>query len=346
MHRLLDWWGQGLRLALPLRWRQRWFPPPPGVWLRLDEADAFAWVGRRDDAAPAPSPAGGAPEAVLARHPDLPRWLLLPAGHAVHARVQLPQAAAGHLREALRYEIDRQTPFAADAVAWDARLLALDAVAGTAQTELVAVPLARLSPSLARAQALGIVLQGVDAADDEGRPTGVNLLPRELRSRPMSRWRQRNLTLAAIALLLVVAGAAGSLQRERHRATDIQASLQRERAEARRVAEQRQRLADLTDGARQIQAQRARRALLPVLLDALAERLPGNSHVERLSVQGERLQLSGIAPQSTRLVPALQGSPLWREVTMSGAVAADASRGGDRYTLDIRLAPAGGEAKP
>ena len=66
--------------------------------------------------------------------------------------------------------------------------------------------------------------------------------------------------------------------------------------------------------------------------------------LNRLSVQGAQMQISGVSPQSTRLVPALQGSPLWRDVAMSGAVAADAGNGGDRYTVSMRLLPPSHEA--
>ena len=339
LHRLLDWWGQGLRLALPLRLRSRWFPLPPGVWLRFDNAAVQAWVGRRDEPAVAVTTTGVDADTVLSRYPDLPRWLLLAPGNAVRAGVTLPQAAGAHLREALRYEIDRQTPFTANDVAWDARALEVDPVAKTVRAELIAVPLTRLSPFLAQAQSMGLVLQGVDVADEEGLPAGVNLLPVELRLQPVNRWRRRNMIMAALAVGLVLAAAVISIQRERMRTDALEQQLEQDRGEARRVAEQRQRLTQLTEGARRIHAQRQSRAPLPALLNDLAERVPGNGYIERLTVQGSQMQLSGVAPQSTRLVPALQGSALWKDVTMSGAVAADVGRGGDRYTLGMRLVP-------
>ncbi len=55
---------------------------------------------------------------------DLPRWLLLPAGSSLRRRLPLPAAAVERLRDVVGFEIERQTPFAADAVAFDARVLA------------------------------------------------------------------------------------------------------------------------------------------------------------------------------------------------------------------------------
>ncbi len=338
LHRLLDAWARGLRLAVPAGLRQRWFPPASEVWLRLDDGER-AWVARRNvggldiadshiDAVP-----------VLARHPDLPRWLLLPPQMAVRVLVSLPLAAAGQLRQALQFEVDRQTPFALADVAFDARALQVDPIAKTVLAELVVVPHARLAPLLARARGLGILLQGVDVADDEGRPAGINLLPVEARTTPVSRWRRRNLWLAAAVLALLVFGAVVSIQRQVSRADDLEAQLQRDRVQARLVAAQRQQLVDYSEAAQQIQALRDRRAPLLIVQNALAERLAGNAWIERVSIQGDQLQLSGQSPQATRLVPALQGSTLWRDVAMSGAVAAEGGNGGERYALGLRLAP-------
>src|SRR5690606_39160070 len=54
---------------------------------------------------------------------ELPRWLLLPAAAVLRRRLSLPAAAADRLRDVVAFEIDRQTPFAAADVHYDARLV-------------------------------------------------------------------------------------------------------------------------------------------------------------------------------------------------------------------------------
>lgn len=337
-HRFLDWWGQGLRLALPPAWRARWSPAPRGVWLQFGDAGLQAWVAPRDAVSEAQAPAADAAE-VLARTADLPRWLLLPAGNAARATVAVPQAAATRLRDALRYEIDRQTPFAADDVAWDWRVVGDDAAGQAIPVELVAVPHARLSPLLARLREHGVgELQAVDVASPQGVPLGVNLLAPALREQPVGRWRQRNLVLAGIALALLASAAAISLHRERAHARQIEARIAQDRDVARHVAAQRQRLMEMAEAAQRIQSLREQRMPASQWLNGLAQYLPDNSHVERLSLQDGQLHLSGASPQPTRLVPALQSSPLWRDVAMASEVAV--MGGGDRYTLSMRLVPA------
>lgn len=53
----------------------------------------------------------------------LPRWLVLPAEAGLRRRLTLPAAAADRLRDVLGFEIDRQTPFTAEDVHHDARLV-------------------------------------------------------------------------------------------------------------------------------------------------------------------------------------------------------------------------------
>lgn len=347
LHRFLDAWAEGLRLAMPASWRQRWFPPPVGVWLRLDAEGEYACVARRDVGGLKSVDRNIDATAVLARHPDLPRWLLLSPSMVVRVPVSLPLAAAGQLRQALQFEVDRQTPFSLADVAFDARALQVDPAAKTLLAELIVVPQARLRPLLIRAEVLGIPLQGVDVADVDGRPAGVNLLPSDARWAPVSRWRRRNLVLAISVLVIVVFAGIISIKRQDARAEALEAELSRTRADVRLVAAQRQQLADYSEAARQLRALRDRRTSVTSVQNALAERLPDNAWIERITIEGDQLQLSGQSTQATRLVSALQDSPLWRDVTMSGAVAADGGTGsGERYTLGLRLTPAQSRAQP
>ena len=338
-HRVLDAWAAGLRLAVPARWRQRWFPPPMEVWLQLDADGGRAWVARRDVGSLESHGRDVDAAAVLARHPDLPRWLLLPPPLAARVTMSLPMAAAGQLRQALQFEVDRQTPFSLADVAFDARALQLDAATKTVLAELIVVPQARLAPLIAQASALGIALQGVDVADADGRPAGINLLPDDMRQAPVSRWRRRNLWLAASVVALLALGAVASIQRQVSRGDALEAQLRREGARTRLVAAERQKLVDYSEAAREIQALRDRRASLVAVQGALAERLPGNAWVERISIQGDQVQLSGQSSQATRLVPALQDGAIWRDVAMSGATTSEGGNGGERYAIGLRLTP-------
>src|SRR5690606_8485735 len=92
-------------------------PDGDGVRLSVQDAD-----GLRELAPRVPVVDGDA-TFLPPEYANLPRWLLLPAGLGLRRRLALPAAAAERLRDVVGYEIERQTPFAADAVAFDAHLL-------------------------------------------------------------------------------------------------------------------------------------------------------------------------------------------------------------------------------
>src|SRR5690606_28173039 len=119
---------------------------------------------------------------------DLPRWLLLPAAAGLRRRLVLPAAAGDRPREGLGCEINRQTPFRADEVAFDARLLGRRGD-NQIDVELVAVPLAALRTRRTSLGALSGTLAGIDMAGPDGVPLGVNLLPTAERRQLADPWR-------------------------------------------------------------------------------------------------------------------------------------------------------------
>jgi len=154
----LSWWGHALASWVPPRVRQllgmdrgRLLLLVEGEVLRLRlqrgaEVVDLGSLPLLDAMEPGTDPLA----AVLGtRLSDLPRWLLLPAGSSLRRRMPLPAAAAERLRDVVGFEIERQTPFAADAVAYDARVIARREGDGPIDAELIAVPRVALDPQLA-----------------------------------------------------------------------------------------------------------------------------------------------------------------------------------------------------
>lgn len=311
--------------------RARWCPPVSRVWLR---ANTEGWTGWIDGGVPATSSV--ALRDMLSRYPDLPRWLLLDGGNAVRATLQLPLAAVDHLRQTARYDIDRQTPYSENDVAFDARVTTFDLDGKRIAAELLAVPKARLDPLVERAtQELAVELRGVDIADGEGRPLGVNLLEQRA---PLHRpWRWINLALLAVVAIAVSLTAWRSVVNARVRADHLEVSLKQQSDRARAITLQRQRLDDLVGGAKKVQAEQMRRADLTVILDALAERLPANVYVERMSFQDGQMQLSGQGASAATAMSYLQANPLWEAPSLSGGSMGGASYGRERFTVAMRL---------
>ncbi|MGH8076333.1 MAG: hypothetical protein ACREPE_03265, partial [Lysobacter sp.] len=201
-HGFLTWWGHALASWLPLRMRRalgmdrgRLLLQVDGdaLELRLQQGSDVRDLANLPGLAESVLPEPLAPAVESARPDplapvlgvsiaDLPRWLLLPASTSLRRRLLLPAAAAERLRDVVGFEIDRQTPFSADAVAFDARVVGIRDIDGQLDVELVAVPLTALDPQLVALGPLTTTLAGVDVAASGGVPLGVNLLPQAQRS--------------------------------------------------------------------------------------------------------------------------------------------------------------------
>ncbi|MGO4222662.1 PilN domain-containing protein [Lysobacter sp. TAF61] len=344
----LGWWGHNLAAWLPLRVRRVLGFDRGRLLLQLHEQSLQLRLqqgGQLHELGSIPAVALDAVVDPLApllppRLADLPRWLLLPASAGLRRRLALPAAAAERLRDVVGFEIDRQTPFTADAVAFDARVLGRRDSDGMLDTELVVVPRQGLDPQLAALGPLAQSLAGIDVAGGAGVPLGVNLLPPAARRHHGDPFRFWNLALVAIAVLAVAATMWQLLGNRRAAADDLEQTIARHAAAARAAATQRQTLIELTEGQAFLDRTRAERPTTLEVIDELTRRLPDSTYLEKLAIEDSTLTMIGLSREAPSLIQRLQGSPLWRAPALTGALIPDPASGRDRFTLTAELGPA------
>ncbi|WP_222565699.1 PilN domain-containing protein [Novilysobacter antarcticus] len=352
----LSWWGRSLAAWLPPSVRQTLGLGRGRLLLQIDQAEVQLRRQRDDaliDIERLPLPAlvarsrvGEDPLAALLgpRLGELPRWLMLPAASSLTRRISLPSSALERLRDVVGFEIDRQTPFTADAVAFDARVRGRRESDGQLDVELVVVPRQLLDEQRTALGPLASGLAGIDVAGADGAPLGVNLLaPAERRQRrdPAATW---NVALAVVALLAVLALMWQLLENRRSAAVALEQTIASQAESGRRAAVQRQQLAAVMEGRVFLDRLRAERAPATEILDELTRRLPDSTYLEKLSINGDQLMLIGLSKQAAALIGELQGSDQWRSPALAGALQPDPESGRDRFTLTANLASA--TAKP
>ena len=351
----LAWWGAGLASWLPLRWRQLLAASADRLLLQV-EGDGIRLrrqvAGELQDLATLPMLAARGMQddplaGVLTGHAiDLPRWLLLPAASGLRRTLQLPGTARERLREVLGFEIERQTPFAAGDVLYDGRVLHVRDD-GQLQVELVVVPRRHFADANQALAGLSSWLAGADLADADGRPLGINLLPvpqRKVRANP---WRWWNLVFTMLFLAGLTMGLAQLLANRHEAASQLQADVDVRSAQARAVAQQRQRLVDSVEGGVYLQQQRNARPTVVEVMDELARRLPDGTYLEKAAIEGGQLTIIGLSNQAAALVGKLEGARQWNAPALSGALQPDPRTRNDRFTLVAQLNDASAvEGKP
>lgn len=273
------------------------------------------------------------------------RLLVLSDARLLRRSLSLPAAALENLPTVLGFELDRQTPFKAEQVYFDSRVLRHDSGAKQVQVELVVVPRPVLDAELQRLGPLANGLAGVDVIDANGVRLGVNLLPAEQRA---SLPRTQPLIQAGLlaASVLLVLFALGQVVQNRQQAVEqMQAEVEAQRERARVVGALRKQLEDAAAAANFLAVQKQTQASMVVLLDELTQALPDDTFLERLSVSGNQISITGFSSQATRLIGTLQDSEQLRDVALNGAIQPDPRVARDRFTITANFGPQP-EARP
>ncbi|WCE05142.1 PilN domain-containing protein [Pseudoxanthomonas sp. JBR18] len=339
--RFLAWWRDALASWLTPRWRallgldrERLLLVPGEGQVQLLRAgpDGLGTLAEL----PLPLEAAALDAVLDARLVGLPRWGLLPSVQVLRRPLLLPAAASERLREVVGFEIDRQTPFTAEAVYYDARVTGRRGD-GQIEAELVVVRRQGVDRALQELGPVATGLAGLDVADAGGQPLGVNLLPPAQRTRRVSPARSWNLLAATVAVLALCFAGWQVLANRRAAADAFAAQVERSAVQARGVATERQQLVDLVEGARFLQQQRAARPTTVEVLDELTRLLPDNTYLEKVSIEGDRLLLIGLSPEAPGLVKQLEASRLWKSPALTGALQMDRRTRLDRFSLTAQL---------
>jgi general secretion pathway protein L len=263
---------------------------------------------------------------------------------ALVRRVTMPAATEENLRQVLEFEMDRLTPFRADEVYYDYRVISRDATAGQLILQLVVARRESVDARVRELRDLGVSVQGVAIREDAGASHPLDLLPSEQRGeRESSRERLAlRIVVGVVLLLLFVALVYPVFQkRETFIALNPQVVQARQEAEA-------------TDGiARELERQVAdynyllarKHSTQPALafIEELSRLLPDNTWVQQLDVKTvgktRELQISGETTSSSKLIEILEGSTLLQNATFRGNVSRGTQSGTERFLISAEVRP-------
>ena len=264
--------------------------------------------------------------------------ILLPSEQALYKLLTLPVMAAADLRDALAFQIERQTPFSPDDVYFDYRVRERDADAKRVSIELVVAPRTVVERAVNTVRRLGFDPAVVGVGElNGGDPLAFNLLPRAMAS------RRRNfrplLALVVIGALLAGGWTVAQAALDSKAAT---ADALVERVDlARQRADKLQALKDERDALileSQFLSRRKSQAPKPILfVEELTRALPDHTWLFHLQQDGTRLRLSGYTSDASSLIGLVGALPMFTDPKFGSPVTHDPRREKDRFNIVVEL---------
>lgn len=353
LERFFRWWWGELRALVPEAWRERLVIRRQRLLvLDLDgEWRLYREGGNDPGEIDRVRPEAEQPEAFRERLPkllagfeeEIPETVLcVPAEGALTKTLSLPGAAEENLRQVLSYEMDRHTPFPADRVHFDYRITGRDSKTQALEILLVVTPRRRVDPALARAERLGLALDGVDVASNEDEPPdtlGVNLLPPDQRA-PRSHFRGRlNAALGAAAVVLLGLAMWQSLTLKQQRVEAMEARVAAARESAMEVTALRQELEQAVRSANFLVRKKENHPVLIEVLREVTHLLPDDTWLQRMQVDGGEVQLYGESATASRLIGLLEDSPMLGQTGFISPVTTNTQTGNERFNVRTNVVP-------
>ena len=346
--RFFTWWGGELAALVPAALRETLGRRPPLLVLEFtrEEIRFSETRGKHTrelghvtlaELEPDPNPAAVAQVKRLSRK-AAKTAILLPPQQALYKALTLPVMAAGDLRDALAFQIDRQTPFSPDNVYFDYRVGERDDNAKRLSIDLVVAPRPVVERAVKTARGLGFELSAVGVGGINGAdPFELNLLPRALAS------RRRNLrpVVAIAAIIALLAGGWTVAQAALDGRTTVADALTERVDLVRQRANKIQALKDERDALivqNQFLSRRKARAPKPVLfLEELTRVLPDHTWLFHLQQDGTRLRLSGYTSDASSLIGLVGALPAFTDPKFGSPVTHDPRREKDRFNIVVEL---------
>jgi len=327
-----QWWGEELNNAMPAQFRARMQYARRRLLIQLGDGDISVSV---DDASSIQSLDSFSTEGdaqlqqqrireMLQQHEltEVSRDFLLPESVVLRTQVAMPLAAEANLRQALAYEMDKHTPFQAEEVFYNWRVLNRDREAGQIQFELYVTPREPVVAQVEFLKRLGLTPTGVDVATD-GRPLGINLLPEALRYHIVNQQARVNLAIAAATVFLMMFVMTQSLWLREHQVKSIGEAIEDVRAEAMAVQQIRKQIDDASEAAGFLQTHKIQNGYKVEVLAELTRILPSNTYLDRLSLHAETTQMQGKSDNAQSLIELINDSPHFENASFRGPTRLD-----------------------
>jgi general secretion pathway protein L len=310
------WWIEELSGLAPTRWRRLFAPPPPVLAEMVPGAERYRfWREGRIVEIDDPGQAG----------------LLLGPGEALLRTVELPLMPLRDVRRMAELDVDRLTPFRADAVHLDVEILEKDPAHGRQQVLIGVWPKGAAAAALEQAQERGLNPVAIKVRPAPGEAPRLDFLPQIARAEGVGGPSRAALWWWSSVAILLAANIFVLVGRDMADVAHLRATIEAERGTVMVAERVRQKLQSENKARSDLLGRRAAGDPLRVI-DAVTRALPPSAWVQHLEWNGRAIRLVGYRAANFDLAAAIRNSPAFANPRLS-ATETPAKIGGASFDL-------------
>ena len=254
--------------------------------------------------------------------------------------ITLPMAAEENLREVLSFEMDRQTPFSADQVYYDFVITERSSASNTLSLELLVAPRPVVDDAVARLAAAGIQVDVITTRGlDSNIEVPMNLLPKGARSNRNTILQRLNVSLATLAILLVISAITLPLIQKDQKIRSLEAEVQVATVAARASSQLRREVEELVSGSSYLVDKKQAEPTIVYLLDEMTGVIPDNTWVNRIDISNDEIQLQGQSGSAAGLIALIEASPTFGNAQFRSPVTQIVRTDQERFHLSADVLP-------
>lgn len=269
--------------------------------------------------------------------------ICLPREEVLFRTLTLPIKAEENLRQVLGYEMDLQTPFRAEQVYYDYRIIEKLPEHQQLRVWMVVVPRAKLDRLVKTVSEWGVQPAVVTVTDESGGEveqcsiTDLNLLPQEQRVKSGGSWSMLNRLLTISAILFGIAALLIPLLLQEKAIKELERDLAANKEKVEAIQSMRDEIDKVIAGSRMILKKKQQYPPIIDTLNELSSLLPDDTWLERLSVKGSEIKIYGVSSDASALIELIENSTLFHDAAFDSPITRDSRTNSYRFQIEAML---------
>lgn len=264
--------------------------------------------------------------------------ITLPAANALHKRLDLPLAAESGLKDLLYFELDRQTPYRAEQVRYDYRVVTRDPAEQRIIVELLVVPRDVVDKAVDLAAGWGLPVSAitVEGIDDPAEPE-FDLAGERRDVGPSRAGGLFSALLALSALTLLGAAIYLPLDAQRRAAEDADRAVAAALAAAKEASALRDELDRTAEAGNFLLERKRKEPMITAVLADLTRLFPDDTWLFELHIEGHQIRARGYTPSASSVLELVERGSAFRNAKFASPVTRIPNFDRDRFDLTFDL---------